>query len=155
MRISFPAILLTVGLLFCEVAARAEQTFAPIPAAEGERAVAEEVNFFTDIIWVGMDVRWHAGEWDECVRLTREIVLLDPHHVEAWTSGAWVLWNMDRDEEAVAMYKQGLAANPGDPDLYFDFGFYYRYRKQYDKAIEMFRQVAKHGGEQDASAHAA
>ncbi len=151
----FPAIFLTLASLFCVEVARSEQEFKPIPAAEAERAVAEERGFLTDLLWVGMDGYWHAGDYEACLRIAQEVTVLDPQFVEAWTSGAWLLTNMDRDAEAEAMYKEGLAANPDSPDAYFELGFFYREHKRYDEAIAMFRQVPKYGGREGAAAHAA
>ncbi len=140
----------TVALLVgCAVAllaplARAE-TLKPISAKEAEKVITEERDYLTDILWIGIDGYWHEGDWNSSLRLCKEIVQIDPHFVEAYTNGAYLLWNQNRDKEAIAMYEQGIAANPESPDLYFDFGFFYRDRKNYDKAIRFFRQAVKYG----------
>ena len=118
---------------------------APVSAAEAEKRAAESRDALTEMLWVGMDPLWHEGKGDECVRLSREIIGIDPHFVEAYTGAAWLLWSAKRDEEATALYQQGLAANPDSPDLYFDFGFFLRDRKKYDQAIAMFRKANETG----------
>lgn len=143
--------MLTLLVLLCAAAlapAAQVDALAPVSATEAERMVAEERDFLTDVLWIGVDEYFHTGDWQSCVRLCDEVTLLDPQFVEAYTSAAWVLWNYDRDKEAVATYERGLAANPESAELAFDFGFYYRDRKQYDKAISMFRQAVKNGATQ-------
>jgi len=146
MRRELIAVLIVLGAAGAFARTARADTVAPLPVADAERVVAEERDFLTDFLWVGMDGCWHEGDWESCLRLCREIILLEPHFVDAYTGGAWVLWSNDRDKEAEALYQQGIAANPGDPDLYFECGFFYRERKQYDKAVAMFRLVVKYGG---------
>jgi len=141
-------VLVLGGGLLRACAACAEEELAPIPAAVAEARVAEERDFLTDILWMGIDGYWHEGKWEDCLRLNKEIIALDPQFVEAYTSAAWLLWSEDRDKEAVAMYEQGIDANPDSPDLYFDFGFYYRNRKKLDQAIAMFRKAVDKGAPQ-------
>ena len=139
-------VLLVVGVgLTWTNSVRAEEELKPIPAAIAEARVAEVRDAITDILWFGIDGYWHEGQWEDCLRLNQEIIALDPHFVEAYTSAAWVLWSSDRDKEAVAMYQQGIAANPDSFDLYFEMGFYYRNRKQLDKAVEMLRKAVELG----------
>ena len=123
----------------------AAEELKPIPAAEAEKRVAVERDALTELLWVGIDGYWHAGQIEDCVRLNKEIYGIDPQFVEAYTSAAWVLYSNDRDAEAVAVYKEGLAANPKSADLYFEFGFFYRYRKQFDKAIPLLRKAVALG----------
>ncbi len=141
--------LVVFGLCCAAVAPRAcAEEFRPISAKEAERVVAEERDFLTDILWMGIDGYWHEGDGESCVRLCQEITVLDPQFVEAYTNAAYLRWNENRDAEAIALYEQGLAANPESPELYFDCGFFYRDRKNYPKAIEMLRLAVKYGAEQ-------
>ena len=133
-----------LGCVLLRGVAWAEE-FKPISAAQAEARVAEVRDAITEILWIGIDGYWHEGQTEDCLRLNKEIISLDPHFVDAYASAAWVLWSYDRDEEAVAMYRQGLADNPDSADLYFDFGFYYRNRKQFDKAIPLFRKAVERG----------
>jgi len=47
---------------------------------------------------------------------------------------AWLLWSMDRDDEAVALYDKGIAANPDTYELYYEKGFYFMTRRKDLKA---------------------
>jgi len=119
---------------------RGSAEFRPIQAAEAARRVASTRDFVTDLLWLNTDPYWHKGEWDECLRLARQVIELDPHFVEAYTGAAWMLWSMDRDEEAIALYRAGIAANPDDYRIPHEFGLYYVYREHWDKAAEQFRK---------------
>jgi tetratricopeptide (TPR) repeat protein len=143
-RLAIVLVLVIGGNLWLAGAAPAEE-LKPISAAEAERRVTESRDSLTDMLWIGLDVYWHEGRWDDCLRLLRDIIVIDPHFVEAYTSAAWMLWSSDRDQEAIAVYEKGVKANPDDPDLYFEYGFYYRNRGQLGKAIDLLRKAAEKG----------
>ena len=138
-------LVLFCGSLLAAGAATAAEEFKPMPAAEAEQWLGEQRDYLTDILWVGIDGYWHVGDWPSCLGLCTDIIDIDPQFVEAYTNAAYLLWNNDRDEEAIAMYQRGLAANPDASELYFDFGFFYRDRKQYDAAIKQFRLAVERG----------
>ena len=117
----------------------------PIPAAEAERRVTETRDALTDLVWMGTEPYWHAGEWEECVRLCRRVVEVDEHFVQAQTSLAWLLWSHDRDAEAIEVYQQAIGANPASWEVHHDFGMYYLARRKYDQAAEQLRQAAALG----------
>lgn len=137
-----------LGAVLLGSVARAEE-FRPIPAAQAEARVAEVRDAITEVLWIGIDGYWHEGQIEDCLRLNREIVSLDPHFIEAYTNAAWLLWSYDRDAEAVKTYQEGLANNPDDAQLYVDFGFYYRSREQLAKAIPLFREAVAKGARQE------
>ena len=114
------------------------------PAAEAQSIADQTRDFLTNLLWEATDAYWHEGQWDECIRLCKQIVQLDPHFVEAYTGAAWMLWNLDRDDEAIAMFNEGIAANPDAFEIYHEFGMYYAQRKQYAKAVEQFRKSVEH-----------
>jgi len=136
-------------LLLCAAALCAAQPppqeLNPITAAEAEQRVAEARDFLTDLLWMHTEEHWHVGEWHECIRLCRQIVELDPHFVEAYTGAAWMLWNLGKDEEAIAVYRAGIAANPKAYELYHEFGMYYSYKKNWEQAVEQFRKSVECG----------
>lgn len=119
--------------------------FRPIPASEAGRRVASTRDFVTDLLWLNTDPYWHVGEWDECIRLARQVIELDPHFIEAYTGPAWMLWSLDREDEVIALYQAGMAANPGSYEIPHEFGLYYLYRKQWLKAAEQFRKSVAAG----------
>jgi len=143
-RFAFAFALLLGGSLALATMAAAEG-FKPMPAAEAERRVTESRDALTDMLWIGLDVYWHVGRWDDCMRLCKDITVIDPQFIEAYTSWAWMLWSADRDAEAIAVYEQALKDNPDSPDLYFEYGFYYRNRRKYGEAIPLLRKAAEKG----------
>ncbi len=123
----------------------APQELKPITAAEAEQRVAEARDFLTDALWTHTETHWHVGEWEECIRLCRQIVEVDPHFVEAYTGAAWMLWNLGKDEEAIEVYRAGIAANPKAYEIYHEFGMYYSYKKNWEQAVEQFRKSVECG----------
>ena len=124
----------------------AEQEMEPIPAAEAERRVGESRDFVADLLWEHTEVYWHSGKWDEVIALCRRVVAVDPQFVEAYNGAAWLLWSMDRDEEAVEFYRAGIAATPDQYEIHHEFGMYYRHREKWDEAAEQFRKSVERGG---------
>ncbi len=91
------------------------------------------------------DAHFHLGDYDAAIRCNEAVAFLDPENVEAWTNAAWLLWSMNRDDEAVMMYNRGIAANPDKPDVYFEFGMFRFARKRYELAVELFKRAAQRG----------
>ena len=144
------SVLLSCALLFiCATAFAAGQPAAeppqPIPATEAEQRVAESRDFLTDMLWMKTEDYWHVGRWDEAIRLCRQIVQVDPQFVEAYTGAAYLLYSMDKDEEAIELFRAGIAANPRNYDLPHEFGMYYYYRHKWDLAAEQFAKAVEAG----------
>jgi tetratricopeptide (TPR) repeat protein len=123
----------------------AAEDVKPIPAAEAETRTGQTQDFVLDRIAEQVDKYWHAGKWEECIRLLYQSVEIDPTYTDAYTDLGWMLANLNRDAEAVAVYRAGIAANPKDFDIHHHFGMFYNRRKQYEKAIEQFRLAVKNG----------
>ena len=136
-------------LMFCLASGCAAESAAgqpqPIPAAEAESRVAETRDVLTDLLWMGTEPYWHAGEWEECLRLCRQVVEVDPHFVEAYTSVAWLLWSHGRDAEAVEAYQGCVEDNPESWKARHEFGMYYFSRRKYDQAAEQLRHAVNLG----------
>jgi len=142
------AVLLFPCLALLSSRARAAEEVKPIPAADAEKRTAQTRDFLLDRIAEQIDKNWHAGKWDECIRLLRQNIEIDPTDTEAYTDLGWVLANLKRDAEAAAAYKSGIAANPKSFDIPHHFGMFYSRRKKYEQAIEQFRLAAKNGAPQ-------
>jgi len=140
----FALVLLTCRLALAAVPPSGDQP-APISAAEAEQRVAESRDFLTDMLWMKTEDYWHVGRWDEAIRLCRQIVQVDPQFVEAYTGAAYLLYSMDKDEEAVELFRAGIAANPKNYDLPHEFGMYYYYRHKWDLAAEQFANSVELG----------
>ncbi len=126
----------------------AQQEVQPIPAAEALQRTAEARDFLTDMLWLHTEGFWHSGRWDECIRLCRQIVQLDPGFIEAYTGAAWMLWSSDRDDEAIEMYRAGIEANPKSHEVYHEFGMYYWHEHDWEAAAEQFRKSVENGAPQ-------
>lgn len=101
---------------------------APAPAGPADvNAIAGAV---LDHMWVSTDRHWHKGEYNHIVNLSRMIVAGRPAQLDAYGNAGWLLWSMDRDAEAVDLYKQGARANPKSYFLFNELGFYYAQHKR-------------------------
>ena len=138
-------IFLIVGVTASWAAQPANEEMKPVSAAEAERRVAETRDFVGDLLWEHTEAHWHVGEWEEAIGLCRRVNQLDPHFVEAYNGAAWMLWSMDRDDEAIEVYREGISANPDRYEIHHDFGMYYRHRQKWDQAIVQFRKSVERG----------
>ena len=141
MRVLLPLILLLLasGAALAANQAAGEQP-KPISAREAEQVVTESRDFLTDMLWMKTEDYWHGGRWDHTIRLCRQIVQVDSHFVEAYTSAAFLLYSTDKDEEAIDLFRAGMAANPRNYDLPHEFGMYYCFRHKWDLAVEQFEK---------------
>jgi len=78
-----------------------------------------------DELWTKADEYWHAGDYESCIAIDRRITELDPEDTEAYAVAAWLLWSLERGEEAIAELQRGIEANPENYHLYFELGFHY------------------------------
>jgi len=76
----------------------------------------------------------HGGQWNknkDLLPLIRLITDLDPHFVEAYLTGSWMLaTGLDRPKEAVRFLREGISNNPRSPELYEELGTLYARRLQ-------------------------
>jgi tetratricopeptide (TPR) repeat protein len=88
------------------------------------------------------DMHWHKGEYNHIINLYRMVIAGRPDHLDAYANAGWMLWSMNRDAEAVALYEQGLKANPNTPYMYDELGYYYYNRKKdYARAIRYYEKA--------------
>ncbi len=127
-------------------------------AAEAKATVERSVDFFMEVLSARADERFHAGDYDNSIRLMRLQMELEPTYLESYDSAAWLLWSMERFAEAVAVYKQGIANNPDNYRLYFELGYMYfrtarpslyhkkgeESRRLYTQAEEQLRLAVQH-----------
>jgi len=141
-------ILLLAGI---PVAASAPADKNETAAQQAKAAVERAVDFFMEVLTARIDQYWHIGDYENCVRLLRLQMELDPSWVESYDGAGWLLWSMERFEEAEAVYKQGIANNPDNYRLYFELGhMYFRTAKPsiYKKSGEESRQLFEKATEQ-------
>ena len=105
-----------------------------IPAASLEK-LQEMFGLLRDRLWEVDDYFWHRGEFERCIATLRLISAVDPRDAEAYSSGAWLMQNQLRDDEAEAYLIQGLANNPDVYDLYWELGYFYYMHERFPEAI--------------------
>ena len=131
---------MVAGLAMTSALGQGKTTAAAPSGAAIAEAIADSVVHRLDDI---TDLHWHKGEYNHIVNLDRMIVAEHPDHVEAYANAGWLLWSMNRDDEAVALYKQGIAANPRSYFLYDELGnYYYNSKKDWRTAIDYFEKAA-------------
>lgn len=131
------AAVLLVGLL-------AVGLCAPVSAQKSGAARVEAMaDSLLDQLWVLTDMHWHKGEYNHNIHLSRMIIAGRPDNLDAYANSAWLLWSMNRDNEAVAMYKQGIQANPNTYYMYDELAYYYLTRKRdREKALPYYEKAA-------------
>ncbi|MGB9797292.1 MAG: tetratricopeptide repeat protein [bacterium] len=99
------------------------------------------------LLWLKIEDYFHSGEHEKIPPLIRIITWLDPHFIEAYSSGAWQLaWNSEDWRlipSAEEFLKEGIQNNPDKYELYADMGWlYYDKVRDYDKAIEWYKRAS-------------
>ena len=99
------------------------------------------VSAVVDRLWAQNDDYWHHGDYPRIIALDRIITQADPHFVDCYNTGAWLMWSSGRDADAQAFYALGVANNPRELAAYYDYGmFLLNHRKDYPAAIRVYRQ---------------
>ena len=95
----------------------------------------------TDELWRRSDAAFHAGDYPRAIELHRAIVALDPTDTESYGVGAWLLWSLDKRDEADAFIAQGLKSNPARWEMW-------------DVAAQQYGLEKEFASERDADAKA-
>lgn len=111
--------------------------------AESSRTVADAIAVETvRLLQLQADRHWHKGDYCRIVNLNKMFIAAYPDFTDAYANAGWLLWSMDRDDEAVALYDQGIAANPDSYALYYEKGYYMLLRKKDMKqAVELLEKA--------------
>jgi tetratricopeptide (TPR) repeat protein len=125
------------ALLACGAGAQAQKT-----GLTGAQKADAILNAVMDRLAEAADAHWHKGEYNHIVNLSRMRLAADPANVELYSDAGWLLWSMKRDNEAVALYQQGLKANPDTYFMYDELGMYYmEHKKQYPEAVKYYEKA--------------
>ena len=116
---------------------------APTGAVSSEARVELILNEIVDGLIVAADAHWHKGEYNHIINLSRMALAGRPDVHDLYANTGWLLWSMDRDPEAVALYEKGIKLNPNSYYMYDELAQYYFTRKKdyptaaryYEKAI--------------------
>jgi tetratricopeptide (TPR) repeat protein len=96
-----------------------------------------------DRLWARGDWYWHEGRYEERVALDLLIIRMEPRFYEAYSTAGWLLESLGRQEEALALYRQAVAAVPDRWETHFDLGYYHYQKKQYPAAAAAFRRATE------------
>lgn len=133
--INLAAVLLAAGS--CSASGTPEH-----PPREVLERLGEVFAVTRDTLWELNDVFWHRGDYERCIANTRLIAEIDPRDVEAYESGAWLMQNQFRDDEAEAFLRKGLRLNPDVYDLYFALGYFLYMHLRYEESLQYLETAA-------------
>lgn len=114
------------------------------PAPETQARLDEISQLTSGYLWQLDDYYWHQGQYERCIAILRMIAEVDPHDTEAYSSGAWLLQNQLRDDEAEVLLLRGLELNPDVYDLYYDLGLFYYMHERFDEAIPYIESAVRY-----------
>ncbi len=80
------------------------------------------------------DEYWHDGHHYKTMALMFVLIEYDPTDVENYAGLGWLLDSYGDTRRAFAVYERGLRANPDRYDLYYEIGFWYHQKRQYERA---------------------
>lgn len=87
------------------------------------------------------DLYWHRGDYPRIIALDRILTQADPHFLDCYETGAWLMESMGDRKDAEAYYRQGVANNPRTSEPYYHLGFFYfNTLKDYRRAANTFKQ---------------
>ncbi len=93
---------------------------------------------------VAYDAHWHKGEYNHNINIAKMIIAARPDFVDFYANSGWLLWSMNRDDEAVALYEKGIKANPNTYYMYDELAQYYFIRKKdYATAAKHYERAVK------------
>jgi len=118
------------------------QTEAPAKSIATVQAIYGRLR---DRLWEIDDEFWHHGDYERCIATLRLITAMDPQSADAYSSGAWLMQNQLRDDEAEVYLLEGLANNQDIYDLFFDAGYFYYMHERFPEAIDNLEVAVSFG----------
>jgi Flp pilus assembly protein TadD len=115
----------------------------PARAVRPSPQVDEILDDVVDRLWDRADWYWHEGRYEERVAIDRLIIRMEPQFIEPYGTAGWLLESLGRDPEALALYRQAVAAVPGRWETHQDLGMFYYAHKQYPAAATEFRAATE------------
>lgn len=81
------------------------------------------------------DEYWHDGQHYKTMALMFVLIEYDPHDVENISGLAWLLDGYGETARAIQVYQRGIRLNPNRYDIYYDLGYAYFNKRQYEQAL--------------------
>lgn len=99
------------------------------------------VSGMVDTMWAQVDTYFHQGDYPRICALDRVITQCDPHFVDCYSTGGWLMDSLGRRADAEAFYQEGVRNNPTESAAYYSLGmFYYNTLKDYSAAAAVYKQ---------------
>jgi Flp pilus assembly protein TadD len=108
--------------------------------------VEEILDDVVDRLWDRADWYWHEGRYEERVAIDRLIIRMEPQFIEPYGTAGWLLESLGRDQEALALYRQAVAAVPERWETHQDLAMFYYQHKDYPAAAREFREATRKPG---------
>ena len=96
-----------------------------------------------DNLWEATDHFFHEGDYYRIIALIRVCVAIDPSFVEAYSSGAWLLWSIGDTAGADAFLADGEARSPRKAEIAYEMGWHLYNTKRYDAALPYLEKGIK------------
>jgi tetratricopeptide (TPR) repeat protein len=116
------------------------------PSAKPPAQVDAILDDVVDRLWTRGDWYWHEGRYEERVALDRLVIRMEPRFAEAYGTAGWLLESLGRDQEALALYRQAVAAVPDRWETHEDLGMFHYQHKEYEAAAAAFKQATQQPG---------
>ncbi|HEU5086364.1 MAG TPA: tetratricopeptide repeat protein, partial [Roseiflexaceae bacterium] len=99
--------------------------------------------------WNGIGrVRYHTGPPEAAVAAYTQAIAVDPHYIPGyWGLGILYYAQLGAYDDALAIFRRGLQANPGEVDFYDGIGDAYARSGRFDEALAAYRTAAQHNPE--------
>ncbi len=109
-----------------------------LAAAQPPRETQQKLEAVRDLLQFRLvqlsDYYWHEGHHYKTMALLFVLIEYDPQDVEGFASLGWLLDSYGQTERAFQVYERGIRANPNRYDLYFEAGFWYSQKGEYQRA---------------------
>ncbi len=124
---------------------------APVKSAtKGEKRSDQQqveviVNqIFDNLTEIG-DQHYHDGEYNHIVNIARINQVARPKDLNSVANAGWLLWSMNRDNEAITLYQQSIKDNPNSYFMYDEVAYYYyQHKKDYKTSLSYYEHAAKY-----------
>jgi tetratricopeptide (TPR) repeat protein len=85
----------------------------------------------------------NLGNLGRAEREFRRAIIKDPSNAQAYFGLGYVFFRQDRLDEALDLYRRGMAIDPNDPDSHYYMGLIYNEKNMPEKAREEFKLYNK------------
>ena len=86
------------------------------------------------------DEAFHVGDYERAIACHRAIIALEPDAVSAYGVAAWLLWSLEKGDDATALIERGVAANPDDWLMMNEAAQHFDLRKMTKRATSLYKR---------------